>query len=224
MKKTIFIFLLFLQLFSFSFSKDENAYLQIKRSKSHKEQTEDLTPLVVTLSSDDKREKTNGVDLMCVVDVSGSMAKYNRMELVKQSLTYLVKLMESRDRLAIVSFEDKASKPLNFMLMTEKNKTEAYNAINSLKAEGGTNIYAGLAMALDLITDNYKSGEQVAAMILLSDGADNYKNTDSRFRSYIKSSGKQDFAFTLHTLGYGEKHDADLMQKLSLIRDGGYFL
>ena len=42
------------------------------------------------------------------------------------------------------------------------------NAINSLKAEGGTNIYAGLAMALDLITDNYKSGEQVAAMILLN--------------------------------------------------------
>ena len=35
--------------------------------------------------------------------------------------------MDDRDRLAIVSFEDKASKALNFMLMTEKNKIEAYN-------------------------------------------------------------------------------------------------
>jgi hypothetical protein len=48
--------------------------LEIDRSKSHFDQTGDLTPLVVTLSSEDKSQKIKGVDLTCIVDVSGSMS------------------------------------------------------------------------------------------------------------------------------------------------------
>ena len=223
MNKNIFIFLLILQIFSFSFSKDGNAYLEIKRSQSHSEQTGTLTPLVVKLSSDDQKEKTNGVDLICVVDVSGSMRNYNRMNLAKESLKYLVNVMNKDDRLAIVPFNDKVSTKPNFIEMEDGNKEKVIKTIDSLVARGGTNIYAGLKSALDLINDSYTSGEKVASIILLSDGEDNYKNADLNFKNYIKSQTKQDFAFTLHTLGYGDKHDANLMRKLSLIRDGGYF-
>ena len=223
MNKNIFIFLLILQIFSFSFSKDGNAYLEIKRSQSHSEQTGTLTPLVVKLSSDDQKEKTNGVDLICVVDVSGSMRNYNRMNLAKESLKYLVNVMNKDDRLAIVPFNDKVSTVPSFIEMEDGNKEKVIKTIDSLVARGGTNIYAGLKSALDLINDSYTSGKKVASIILLSDGEDNYKNADLNFKNYIKSQTKQDFAFTLHTIGYGDKHDANLMRKLSLIRDGGYF-
>ena len=198
MNKNIFIFLLILQIFSFSFSKDGNAYLEIKRSQSHSEQTGTLTPLVVKLSSDDQKEKINGVDLICVVDVSGSMRNYNRMNLAKESLKYLVNVMNKDDRLAIVPFNDKVSTVHSFIEMEDGNKEKVNKIIDSLVARGGTNIYAGLKSALDLINDSYTSGEKVASIILLSDGEDNYKNADLNFKNYIKSQTKQDFAFTLH--------------------------
>ena len=72
----------------------------------------------------DKSEKTKGVDLICVVDVSGSMSG-SRINLVKESLKYLTKLMDNRDRLAIVAFTDSASVKLHLTDMTEANKETA---------------------------------------------------------------------------------------------------
>ena len=167
MSRNTIILLLTLQILSFSFNQQQSASLQIKRSQSHSDQTGSLTPLVVQLSSEDKKEKTNGVDLICVVDVSGSMSG-SRINLVKESLKYLVKLMKSVDRLAIVTFSSQASSKLKFTSMTEAGKKNANNAINSLSASGGTNIYSGLQVALNLLTNDYSSGNQVASMILLN--------------------------------------------------------
>ena len=80
MNKSILI-LLILQLFSFSLNQDAKADLHIARSQSYSEQTGSLTPLVVELSSEDKNEKIKGVDLICVVDISGSMVYNNSTKL-----------------------------------------------------------------------------------------------------------------------------------------------
>ena len=221
MNKSIFILLIF-KIFSLSFNQDGKAYLQISRSQSHSVQTGSLTPLVVKLSSDDKSEKTKGVDLICVVDDSGSM-RGTRVKLVKESLKYLVNLMTINDKLAIVSFTNTASIKLPLTEMTEIGKSNAIKAIDLLRASGDTNIYSGLSKGLELITRDYTSGERVASMILLSDGYDGGRNADTNFKNHINNMGKQNYVFTLHTLGYGETHDSILMKKISLIRDGGYF-
>ena len=221
-KKYLFILLIF-QIFSPCFTQDDKVILQINRAKSHSDKTGSLTPLVVTVSSEDKSEKIKGVDLICVVDVSGSMSSYNRMNMVKESLKILVELMNSEDKLAIIKFASSASQVLSLTQMTESNKTTAINQINDLFASGGTNIYSGLRAGLGLIKDDYLSGERVASMILLSDGMDGSSNADINFKNLINSEKKSNHAFTLHTLGYGENHDAVLMHKLSLIKDGGYF-
>ena len=78
-------------------------------------------------------------------------------------------------------------------------------------------------MALDLINEPYLTGKRVASMILLSDGRDNYYFNENKFKNLINQKGKTNYSFTLHTLGYGDDHDAELMYRLSLIRDGGYF-
>ena len=151
------------------------------------------------------------------------MDDYNRITLAKESLNYLVKVMNDQDKLGIIKFESKASTVLPLTQMSESNKTIAFNAINGLRANGGTNIYTGLQAGLNLIEHDYLSGERVASMILLSDGEDNVKDCLPKFQKLINDEGKANYAFTLHTLGYGESHDAKLMHDLSLIRDGGYF-
>ena len=129
--------------------------LEINKSKSHKDQTGRLTPLVVTLSCPDVDEKVKGVDIIFVVDISGSMWDQKKLDLVKESLEYLVSIMEQRDRIALVIFSDKSKIIGNLTEMTQDNKTEIINYINNLKAGGGTNIYSGLKDGLSLLKENY---------------------------------------------------------------------
>ena len=222
MRKNLSFILIIFHLFSFSLSANDNVYLQITRSKSHFDQTNSLTPLIVTLSSKDLGKKIKGVDLICVVDVSGSMNSQNRLPLVKEALKYLVNIMNSQDRLALITFNSGATTLFEFTEMNDSNKPNLIKKINSLRASGGTNIYAGLDSALNLITTDYLTGGKVASMILLSDGESD-KNTDQLFKNRIISRKKSNYAFDLHTLGFGDGHDADLMYRISLIRDGGYF-
>ena len=222
--KILFLFIIF-QIFSFSFNQDEGPFLQISRSKSHSGQTGSLTPLVVKLSSVDKAVKIRNVDLICVVDVSGSMEDDNKMNLVKESLTYLANIMTDKDKLAIVAFSDEATTILDLKEMNEKNKVEAIKVINELEAGGETYdiiiILKALIEGLYHIKDVYSSGERVVSMILLTDEEYIFDYTDRNFNDFITNQGKQNIPFTLHILEYGFEHN--LMYDLSLIRDGGYF-
>ena len=91
--------------FSFNNKPKPNIF-RYSKSMSHSDQTGKLTPLVVSLSSEDKSQKVKGVDLICIVEFSGSMSyPSSKIELVKESLKYLVNLMNEEDNLAIVKFE-----------------------------------------------------------------------------------------------------------------------
>lgn len=196
--------------------------IDIRRSKIHPDKTGNLTPLVATISSKDQTEKVRAVDLVCVVDVSGSMYGDN-IELVKESLSYLVNLMSEQDNLAIVQFESDAKIVSDFLPMTEENKLNMTEKINELEATGGTNIFSGLKLGLTLFNKTYSNGDRVASMILLSDGQDNYGFQAELFKDLIISENKSDYLFTLHSFGYGDYHDAKLMYDVSMIKDGGYF-
>ena len=103
MDKKFFIFLLIHQILTFCFNIDENIFLQISRANSN-DKTGSLTPLVVSLSSKDTTKKLKDIDLICVVDVSGSM-RGNKISMVKESLNYIVNnIMQVNDKLAITIY------------------------------------------------------------------------------------------------------------------------
>lgn len=172
--------------------------MEINKSKSHSDKTGSLTPLVVTLSIGDKVPKVTGVNLICIVDISGSMGSDNRMNLVKESLRYLVNLINSQDRLAIVTFNSNSYTLIGLTQMTSANKNSIITKINNLNANGGTNIYQGLSRSLGLITTSYSSGNLIASMILLSDEIDGESNCYSKFVNLISSQKKTNYVFTLH--------------------------
>ena len=198
--------------------------LTISRSKAHEDKSGDATPLVVSLSTEDKEEKVKSVDLICIVDVSYSMIG-DPLDLVKESLKYLVKLMNDTDNFALVTFSDSSIIVNNLTRMTEENKSMILDNIEKLKVMDNTNIYSGLEKGLQLLKNDYSSGDRIASMILLSDGEDNYyrKNVVSKFEKLMVSEGKKDFTFTLYTFGYGSHFDSELMNNIALIKDGNYF-
>ena len=78
--------------------------------------------MVVSLSCPDQQEKMKPVDLICIVDISGSMSG-DKIKLVRESLKYLVNLMNEEDNFALVKFDSYAVVVNNFTKMSEENKT-----------------------------------------------------------------------------------------------------
>ena len=72
-----FFCIIFIQILVLISSANQNANtlsLEINRAKSHEDLTGKFTPLFVSKYSSDISEKIKDVDLICIVDVSGSMS------------------------------------------------------------------------------------------------------------------------------------------------------
>jgi len=107
------------------------------------------------------------IDVAFVVDRSGSMAGYERIESLKESMTEFVDKMRSGDRVSIVSFESEAS--LDMALERKGTGQKAKQRIAELDAGGGTDIYNGLEMGYQLLKEN-KNGDRRSHLLLLTDG------------------------------------------------------
>lgn len=61
------------------------------------------------------------VDLICVIDVSGSMTG-QKIELVKSTMKYIVETLTPSDRLSIVTFQSSAKRITPLMAGTKENQ------------------------------------------------------------------------------------------------------
>ena len=188
------------------------------------------TAFIISLTTKDKFERESDVDLICVIDISGSM-KGKKLSQLKYSLKCIISFMTPKDKLCIILFNDKASIYLNLAFMTEETKKQYLEKIEKITARGGTNILSGLKKALEILIEEKKNENnnepmeqmRVKSIMLLSDGYDNDYDTDE-ITSEIKNFTKgQNLSFTLHTFGYGDDYDSNLMSKLAIIRDGSFF-
>ena len=189
------------------------------------------TPFVINLfapeAEKEEDEKRVSADLICVIDMSGSM-EGEKIKLVKESLKILVDMMEEKDRIALVLFDQKAKLYFNLEYLTKENKDKLKAQIEKIEASGGTNIASGLQIAVEILKqqkNNPKDNEdRSSTVLLLSDGCDNYLD-DIQLGEKLKSLTKgANLSFTLNTFGYGYDHDPKIMNKLANLRDGSFFL
>ncbi len=145
---------------------------------------------------DAERQPAN---LTFVIDVSGSMALTNRLDLVKRSLELLVERLRPSDTVAIVVFGDSARVLLN--PTRGDDQASILNAIYSLRPEGATNTEDGLRLAYSVAGQIYRPGA-TNRIILCSDGVANVGATspDAILQS-IGDSARN--GITLSTLGFG---------------------
>lgn len=87
--------------------------------------------------------KRAGIDIICVIDVSGSMGG-QKLNLLKESLNYIVNMLKEQDRLCIIKFNDSAKIVFPLLSMDGAHKKIALRHISALRAIGGTNLMAAL--------------------------------------------------------------------------------
>ncbi len=165
-------------------------------------------------------EQRQDATLVFTIDISGSMAREDRLELVKQSLRLLVDELRSDDKVAIVTYGDRGSVLLEATEGRERGKI--LQAIDSLQPGGSTYVEDGLKVAYALAVDEVQS-DRITRVMVLSDGVGNVGNTGHesilrQVQDYV------DQGVTLTTIGFGMGNYNDiLMEQLANDGDGAYY-
>lgn len=170
------------------------------------------------------------LDLVTVLDISGSMTG-TKIALLKHAMGFVIQNLGPSDRLSVISFSSSARRLFPLRRMTETGKQESLQMINSLVANGGTNIAEALKKGAKVMTDR-KFKNPVSSMILLSDGQDTYTSISPRKpglkNDYMNllpaslQSKKDGTLIPIHTFGFGTDHDASAMHFISE-HSGGMF-
>ncbi|GAB2286849.1 hypothetical protein Dimus_021239 [Dionaea muscipula] len=171
------------------------------------------------------------VDLVTVLDISGSMAG-TKLALLKRAMGFVIQNLSSTDRLSVVAFSSTARRLFPLQRMTESGRQQALQAVNSLVANGGTNIAEGLRKGAKVMEER-REKNPVTSIILLSDGQDTYTinssggnrpepNYQSLLPSSIQGNDGSGFQIPVHTFGFGTDHDASSMHSISETSGGTF--
>ncbi|KAK1404089.1 putative Inter-alpha-trypsin inhibitor heavy chain H3 [Heracleum sosnowskyi] len=164
-----------------------------------------LTVLLELTGQANEEDRRRGLDLVTVLDVSGSM-KGDRIEKLKKAMEFVVKKLSPIDRLSIITFSGSANRLCPLRRITENSKTDIINLISKIAAAGATNITDGLQKALQVLNDRrFKEGRSIGVM-LMSDGEQNAGGDAAR----VKVSDVPVYTFGFGTGGQNPKAMADV--------------
>ena len=158
--------------------------------------------------------------LIFVIDVSGSMDRGDRLELVKEALGLLVGELREDDRVGIVVYSDESRSVLD--PTSASNADTIMGAINALRPEGSTNVADGLRIGYEMAQENSREG-QITRVIVCSDGVGNVGPTGPDEILELVKNGVED-GITLSTIGFGMGNYNDIMmEQLANDGNGNYF-
>lgn len=139
------------------------------------------------------------LNLVFLIDTSGSMADASKLPLLKQSFMLMLDQLRPEDEVAIVEYAGSAGQVLAPTPASERAKIRA--ALNGLGAGGSTNGQGGLEQAYTVAEAMTKDGE-VSRVLLATDGDFNVGLSDpSGLENYIAK--KRDTGTFLSVLGFG---------------------
>ncbi|KAG2299900.1 hypothetical protein Bca4012_011471 [Brassica carinata] len=198
---------------------------EVVRSVSFKDFSVLINLKAPPVSSSSSSSSRAPVDLVTVLDVSGSMAG-TKLALLKRAMGFVIQNLGPFDRLSVISFSSTARRNFPLRLMTETGKQEALQAVNSLVSNGGTNIAEGLKKGAKVLVDR-RFKNSVSSIVLLSDGQDTYNMTSptgskTKGTDYKTLLPKEVNRIPVHAFGFGADHDASLMHSIAE-NSGGTF-
>ena len=166
-------------------------------------------------------EERKDATLIFVIDVSGSMAREDRLGLAKSSLRLLVDELRDSDKVGIVVYGSAGRILLEPTSVDADNKQTIINAIEAVSAGGSTFVEQGLELGYRMASDE-ADPERITRVIVLSDGVANVGATGAEsiletIREYV------DEGVTLTTVGFGMGNFNDLlMEQLANNGNGTY--
>jgi Ca-activated chloride channel family protein len=154
----------------------------------------------------------HGRDQVFVLDVSGSME--GKIDTLKAAVKGALRSLAPGDRFRIVKFSDSAAELTSGWASAETESLQAaFAAVDALRLEGGTNLYAGLELALQGL-----DAERAAGVFLVTDAVANEGLVDGpSFSALLAERDVRVYGFLL-----GNSGNWALMQLISDVSGGFY--
>ncbi len=161
------------------------------------------------------------MNLVFLVDVSGSMLASNKLGPVQYTLKQLVRRLEPTDTLSIVTYAGQDSVLIEPTAVTQKARI--LDAIDGMSSGGSTNGAGGIRRAYQLAeaAKQQDAGASESRVVLCTDGDFNVGETGDALVALIER--ERDKGVTLTALGFGEGNYNDRdMEKLADHGNGNY--
>ena len=142
--------------------------VQLESAPSFFGPAEDVHLLRIGIQAEEIAESDRDpVNLVFLLDVSGSMQSPDKLGLVKYAMKHLVDKLSPEDTLAIVVYAGAEGVVLNPTQV--QNKSDIMDALEALEAGGSTNGEAGIRKAYELAESAFRT-DGVNRVVLCSDG------------------------------------------------------
>ena len=199
--------------------------MKMKRSKvslfSEVAKTEKIPMLVSIIADVKEKGKRAPIDLVCVIDRSGSMEDEGKMELLINSFNYLLSYLDENDRICVLKFNQMCFRAGPLQRATPENKEKLMERIRETKPSGSTNITLAMMHAFTTLK-NRRFQNPISSIFLLTDGLDSIGNVENNMKIMLNRFNVPQSTI-IHTFGFGNSHDAKLMADIADMRDGNFY-
>ena len=200
---------------------------------------------VALLSSEDGKNHREPLNLVLVVDVSGSMGESlsnkkwyqskqkNKLDLAKSCIKEIYSKLKDHERLGVLSFNESYEIILDIKDKASIDKKVFFKKVDDLNSDGGTSIEAGYQPAVSMMREQLlkdsndekenKLKPKNNRIIFITDAIiSNQNEADLLYQINLANSAKPFNIFTSF-IGVGVDFDTDLITKLTKVRGSSYF-
>lgn len=151
------------------------------------------------------------------IDVSGSM-QGAPIDQVIRSVDRLLDGLRVEDRVGVIAFSSGATRVVDPVAVDAAGKKLVRSRVSRLFAEGHTNIEAGLDLAAEVLGPIEEGRRR--GVVVLSDGEPNQGASSAELLRAVVRKHRPGASFS--ALGYGVKHDEDILAAIGDAGGGGY--
>jgi hypothetical protein len=180
------------------------------------------------------KSERNPVNIVCVVDTSGSMGELckcaatdnscensylTRLKLAQHAVRTVAESLTDSDKLSIIEFNSSATPLTGLLDMNKKNLDLSCQKIDGLTADGGTNIWDAIRVTIELVKAS-KCNEKVH-ILLFTDGESNDdppRGIIPTLTDYLVQNSSVDISIS--TFGFSNNINSTLLFNISKLKNG----
>ncbi len=171
------------------------------------------------------QELRRPLDICFAIDISQSMNTNNKLNLIKKSLNALINVLNSEDRISIVTYNHDSNILVEKCYATRIGVQKLKLALDKIVCQGTTNLSAAIKQAVKLLAKGKDTYNYSPCIMLMTDGYSNQGIIDSdlllKYTTSLVAKFNRDII--INTFGYGPDHHYDKLEKISNYTGGNYY-